>query len=49
VLAPSPLRPEDPMTDTPPRPAARRRSRFAQLIARIAAAVRAANAGNVPF
>ena len=33
------------MTDTPPRPAARRRSRFAQLIARIAAAVRAANAG----
>jgi hypothetical protein len=37
------------MTDTPPRPAARRRSRFAQLVARIAAAVRAANVGNVPF
>jgi hypothetical protein len=37
------------MTDSPPRPAARRRSRLAQLIARIAAAVRAANAGNVPF
>jgi hypothetical protein len=36
------------MTDSPPRPAARR-SRFARLIARIAAAVRAANAGNVPF
>ena len=30
-------------------PAARRRSRIAALIARIAAAVRAANAGNVPF
>ena len=37
------------MTDSPPRPAARRRSRIAALIARIAAAVRAANAGNVPF
>jgi hypothetical protein len=38
------------MTDSPPHSAARRRrSRFAQLIARIAAAVRAANAGNVPF
>ena len=33
------------MPDSP----ARRRSRIAALIARIAAAVRAANAGNVPF
>jgi|SoiMethySBSTD1v2_1073268.scaffolds.fasta_scaffold384458_2 hypothetical protein len=37
------------MPDSPPRPGARRRSRIAALFARIAAAVRAANAGNVPF
>ena len=37
------------MTVTPAPPRCAPRSRFAQLFARIAAAVRAANAGNVPF